>query len=301
VTRRGVSSGAAAAGGVVVGGSLTHGRNDATTGATTGGSAGAAVRRHLPRTRLARAVQDLLRSSSPTFLVEHCQRSFQLALLLAAARGLDVDVEVLFAGVMLHDLGLTPAYHSATVRFEVASANAARAFVLAHGMSRRRADNVWDVAALHGTGGIADFKSPETATGAAGIGADVTGLGLERFDQDQINRIMATRPGFARPFIDAVVADLRDKPQVASSTWMTTIAQDHLPGFHQSSIQRLALDSPYEHPPKRGGARTWRLDPTDRAPPGTHRTRGRRSVRLGLDGQRDSRDSRDSPMGGGST
>ncbi|HEX6678851.1 MAG TPA: HD domain-containing protein, partial [Actinomycetes bacterium] len=116
-----------------------------------------------PRTKLGRAVEHLLRSSSPTFLVQHCQRSFQLALLIAAARGLEVEVEVLFAGVMLHDLGLTPGYRSSTDRFEVASANAARAFVLQHGMSRRRASNVWDVAALHGTAGIAAAKSPETA------------------------------------------------------------------------------------------------------------------------------------------
>jgi HD domain len=206
-----------------------------------------AVRPQAPRTRLARAVQHLLGSSSPRFLVAHCQRSFQLALLFAAAQGLQVDVEVLFAGVLLHDLGLTPTYHSPEVRFEVASANAARAVALEHGMSRRRADKVWDVAALHGTGGIAAYKSPETATGAAGIGADVTGLGLEQFDQDQISQIMATRPGFARPFIDALVTDLRDKPWVASSTWMATIAADHIPEFHQPSIQQLALDSPYEH------------------------------------------------------
>jgi hypothetical protein len=120
--------------------------------------------------------------------------------------------------------------------------------VLEHGLSRSRADNVWDVAALHGTGGIAAAKSPETAAGAAGIGADVTGLGLEQFDPRVIGEIMATRPGFARPFIDAIIADLRDKPQVASSTWMATVAQDHVPGFRQSSVERLALDFPYEHP-----------------------------------------------------
>ena len=37
-------------------------------------------------------------------------------------------------------------YRSATVRFEVASADAARDFVLQLGMSRRRAEKVWDVA-----------------------------------------------------------------------------------------------------------------------------------------------------------
>ncbi len=246
VTRRGFISGAAVtAGGVVVGVGLNHGRADA----ATEGGAGAAARPRAPRTKLTQAVEHLLRSSSPTFLVQHCQRSFQLALLIAAARGREIDVEVLFAGVMLHDLGLTPTYHASDVRFEVASANAARAFVLDHGISRKRADNVWDVVALHGTGGISAFKSAETATGADGIGADVTGLGLEQFDQDEINQIMATRPGFAGPFIDAIVADLRDKPQVASSTWMTTVAADHIPGFHQSSIEQLALNSPYEQPP----------------------------------------------------
>ena len=246
MTRRGfISTAAMTAGGVVLGIGLAHGHATA----ATGGSLGTAARPQAPRTQLARAVQQLLRSSSPPFLIQHCQRSFQLALLIAAARGLQVDVEVLFAGVLLHDLGLTSTYHSATARFEVVSANAARAFVLEHGMSRKRADNVWDVTALHGTGGISDFKSPETATGADGIGADVTGVGLEQFDQDEINQIMATRPGFARPFIEAIVTDLRDKPQVASSTWMTTVAADHIPGFHQSSIEQLALNSPYEHPP----------------------------------------------------
>jgi hypothetical protein len=77
---------------------------------------------------------------------------------------------------------------------------------------------------------------------------------------------MATRPGFARPFIDAIVTDLRDKPQVASSTWMTTVAADHIPGFHQSSIEQLALNSPYEHPPKRVGDSIWR--PAQLADPG---------------------------------
>jgi hypothetical protein len=80
----------------------------------------------------------------------------------------------------------------------------------------------------------------------------VTGPGLERYDQDEVNQIMATRPGFARPFIDAITADLRDKPQVASSTWMTTVAADHIPGFHQSSIEQLALDSPTSTPKQAG-------------------------------------------------
>ena len=226
------------------------GRPIFTCGRLAPGGLGPARRLQRPRTRLADAVKGLLQDSSPGFLVDHCQRSFELALLIATAGdvdlGVDLDVEVLHAGVLLHDLGLTPRFHSPTLRFEVASANAARDLVRAHGMDPARADKVWDVAALHATGGIADCKSPETAVAAAAIGTDVTGLGLDRFDPDDIARIMATRPGFARPFIDAVVTDLRDKPQVASSTWMATIAADHIPGFHQARVEQLALAHPFE-------------------------------------------------------
>lgn len=199
-----------------------------------------------PHTGLTAAVEEFLRDSSPQFLIDHCHRSFELAMLIAAADGLDLDVEVLFAGVLLHDLGLTPRFHSPEVRFEVASANAARDLVRAQGMDPARAERVWDVAALHATGGIADFKSQEASVGCDAIGTDVTGLGLERFDPDDVARIMATRPGFAGPFIDTIVTDLRDKPEVASSTWMTTIAADHIPGFHQSSVEQVALCNPFE-------------------------------------------------------
>ena len=89
-------------------------------------------------------------------------------------------------------------------------------------------------------------RAPETAVAADAIGTDVTGLGLDRFDPDDLARIMATRPGFARPFIDAVVTDLRDKPQVASSTWMASIAADHIPGFGQARVEQLALAHPFE-------------------------------------------------------
>ena len=95
--------------------------------------------------------------------------------------------------MLLHDLGLTPKFHSPEVRFEVASANAARSLVLSHGMDPIRAEKVWDVAALHATGGIAEFKCPETAVASDAIGTDVTGLGLERFDPGEGSRSRSSR------------------------------------------------------------------------------------------------------------
>jgi hypothetical protein len=201
-----------------------------------------------PRTRLAEAAEQLLQDTSPQFLIDHCHRSVELGSLIVAAGNIDLDEEVLFVGVLLHDLGLTQRFHLSEVRFEVASADAARDLARAYGMSPARAEKVWDVAALHGTGGISDFESPETAVGSDAIGRDVIGYGLDEFDPEVVARIMATRAGFAEPFIQAIVTDLQDKPQVASSTWMTTIAAKYLPGFHQNDIEELALADPWENP-----------------------------------------------------
>lgn len=213
-------------------------------GSTAVGSVGPST----PRTRLVQAAEHLLQDTSPQFLIDHCHRSVELASLIVTTGDIDLDEEVLFVGVLLHDLGLTPRFHSLQVRFEVASANAARGLARAHGMSPARADKVWDVAALHATGGISDLKSPETAVGSDAIGRDVIGYGLDEFDPEVVAHIMATRAGFAEPFIQAIVTDLQDKPQVASSTWMTTVAAKYIPGFHQSDIEALALADPWESP-----------------------------------------------------
>lgn len=200
----------------------------------------------VPDTRLARAVADFAAGAYPPFLADHCQRSFEVAVLIAATEGISVDLEVLYAAVQLHDLGLTPQFHSPTARFEVASADAARAFVLAHGLSPERAEDVWDTVVLHGTGGIAAFKSVETSVAADAIGRDVTGEDLDEFPTDVVDRIMATRPGFAKPFIDAIVTDLQDKPQVANSTWMMLIAEAHIPSFQPVSVETLAFSDPFQ-------------------------------------------------------
>lgn len=241
------------------------GRGATVAGAVLAGSAGLVGaakaddgddgHRHVPRpfevpnTPLARAVADFADGAYPPFLANHCQRSYDLATLISNAGNVSVDLEVLYAGILLHDLGLTRQFHSSSARFEVASADAARSFARHHGLSAKRSEAVWDVVVLHGTGGIAAYKSIETFVAADGIGRDVTGLDLEEFPREVIDRIMMTRPGFAQPFIDAIVADLQDKPQVANGTWMMLIAEAHIPDFHPVSVETLAFNDPYEHAP----------------------------------------------------
>jgi hypothetical protein len=237
--------------GAAVAGAVWAGSASLPAVATADGDASRRVPRpgEVPDTPLARAVGDFAASAYPKFLGDHCQRSYELAVLIAAAGHVKVDLEVLYAGVLLHDLGLTSRFHSSSARFEVASADTARSFVRDHGMSPKRAEDVWDVVVLHGTGGIAAYKSVETLMAADGIGRDVTGLELDEFPKHVVDRIMATRPGFAQPFIDAIVTDLQDKPQVANGTWMMLIAEAHVPDFTPVSVELLAFNDPYEQGP----------------------------------------------------
>jgi hypothetical protein len=55
-----------------------------------------------------------------------------------AARGLRFDHELLYAGAMFHDMGLTAQHGSADERFEVDGANAARDFLRSHDIALKR-------------------------------------------------------------------------------------------------------------------------------------------------------------------
>ena len=149
----------------------------------------------------------------------------------------------LFGG--LHDLGLTRRFHAPTLRFEVARADAARDLVRAHGMDPARADQVWDVAVLHATGGIADCKSPGTAVVADAIGTDVTGLGLDRFDPAGLARIMATGRALPAPSStpwSPICGTSRRSPPPPG--WQPS-PPTH-PGFGQARVGQLALAHSFE-------------------------------------------------------
>ena len=84
---------------------------------------------------------------------------------------------------MFHDLGLTRQYRSATERFEVDSANAARDFLRHHGIDEAAIDIVWDAIALHTTPGIPQHKKPEVALVTAGVEMDVLGIIISSSEQ----------------------------------------------------------------------------------------------------------------------
>ena len=185
-----------------------------------------------PDTPLAREAAALLDAECDGDLAGHCQRSYQFAALTARAEGVEVDEEVLYLGTLLHDLGLSRRYDGPE-RFDVRGANVVRALLLDHGMERARAENVWDVIALHAVGAIAQHKSPETRIANRGISVDVRGVGADVLPTDAVRAVLDEWPrqDFPSAFTRLLVDEVRAHPDTVRFSWLESVAAAHVPGF----------------------------------------------------------------------
>ena len=89
----------------------------------------------IPDTQLIRDATNLVRVAENNLLFHHSRRVFLFGALQGQKRNLRPDLELLYVGALFHDLGLTTAYGTPDLRFEIDGANAARTFLLEHGLS----------------------------------------------------------------------------------------------------------------------------------------------------------------------
>ncbi|GGS47472.1 HD domain-containing protein [Actinokineospora fastidiosa] len=164
----------------------------------------------LPDTELARAAWDLAKSTHPDYLFNHVVRTFVYA--REIGRDVDVDLEVLFIGCVLHDVGLTV---STGQRFEVDGADAAREFLRGRGVDETTAEVVWQAIALHTSPGIPGRMRPEVALVQAGTGADV--LRLNEISHDMRAEVEELLPwlDLGTAISQAIVDRARDDPRTA--------------------------------------------------------------------------------------
>ena len=77
-------------------------------------------------------------------LYNHSHRVYLFALAQGRQQKLRFDSELLYVAAAFHDLGLIKKYQSATERFEVDGANAARQFLTAHDIPEYQIQTVWE-------------------------------------------------------------------------------------------------------------------------------------------------------------
>jgi hypothetical protein len=144
----------------------------------------------VPDSKLAREITELVRDTEPPLLFHHSSRVFYWGALTGVRRGLKFDADLLYAGAMFHDMGLTPRYSSPNERFEVDSANAARDFLRGHGISQQDIDTVWTAIALHTTPDIPPHMHPVIALVTAGVEMDVLGIAYSEFSEAERDAVV---------------------------------------------------------------------------------------------------------------
>ncbi len=190
-----------------------------------------------PVSELAVQAHELLHSCCHPQVAAHCERSFQFAALVAAAEGVDIDIEVLYIGTLLHDVGLAHRF-AGPARFEMRGANAVRELLNDAGMEPVRTETVWDIIALHASTAIAAHKSNETRIANRGISIDVRGVGADHLPVDAVRKVLDAWPrsDFPSAFSQILIAEVRANPSAVRSSWMEGIAVAHVPGFEPTDF-----------------------------------------------------------------
>jgi HD domain len=192
----------------------------------------------IPDSKLARDATDLLREHGSELLFAHSLRVYLFGAIRGRHRGLAFDRELLYFGAVFHDLGLTAKYRSQDHRFEIDSANAARAFLRANGIDEASVGVVWDAIALHTTPEIPWHKCPEIALVTGGVEADVLGDGLEEIPIGDRDAVIAAYPriGFKRGIVQAFADGFAHKPATTFGTMNSDVLERTLPGYRRTNF-----------------------------------------------------------------
>jgi hypothetical protein len=201
----------------------------------------------IPDTKLAREAHDILREFSTELLYNHSNRVYLFAAEQGRQQNLRFDPELLYVSAAFHDLGLLKEYSSDSERFEVDGANAARQFLVAHGIPQDKAQTAWEAIALHTTPGVTQYMDPEVALLFTGVGLDVLGEGFDKFPAGLREEIVAAYPriNFKEGIVKSFFGGFAHKP---ASTWGTVkadVCERFIAGYKSPNFCDLIANSPF--------------------------------------------------------
>jgi HD superfamily phosphodiesterase len=199
----------------------------------------------IPDTPLVREITEYIRDTEDELLFNHSRRVFLFGALQGHRRGLQPDPELLYAGAMFHDIGLTTDYRTSMLRFEVDGANAAQDFLLERGVDEAAARKVWLSIALHTTPGVPEFLEPEIALVTAGVETDVLGIGRDDLSAEAIEAVTAAhpRPDFKNRILRAFTDGMKHRPRSTFGTVNADVLQHFDHSFVRDDFVEIILTS----------------------------------------------------------
>jgi len=157
------------------------------------------------------------------------------------AQELSVDHELLYAGAMFHDRGLTQDHQESMLRFEVDGANDVFEFLMERGASRDRAHSAWLGIALHTTPGIPEFMATEVALVSAGVETDVLGMHFDEVSEDARRAVVELhpRPDFKNRILSAFHHGMAHRPGSTFGTMNADVLAHFEPGFERDDFVEI--------------------------------------------------------------
>ena len=193
----------------------------------------------IPDSKLAREITEVVQDTVTPLLFHHSSRVYYFGALAGKHRGLKFDPELLYAGAMFHDMGLTSRHSSPNERFEVDGANVARDFLRAHGISETETATVWTAIALHTTPGIPQHMHPVVALVTAGVEMDVLGLAYPEYSDVEREAVVKRHPRtehFKEDIIQAFYDRIKHKPDTTFGNVKADVIADKEPHFHRGNF-----------------------------------------------------------------
>jgi HD domain len=203
----------------------------------------------VPQTKLTKEIAEFVRDTETELLFNHSSRVYYFGALAGRRQGLKFDPELLYASAMFHNVGLMPAYSSATERFEVDGANAARSFLLGHGINPMDVDLVWTAIALHTTPGIPQDMHPVIALVTAGVEMDVLGINYGLFDEgarEAVVKEFPRTPQFKEDILQAFYDGIKHKPETTFGNVKADVLADKDPAFKRGNFRSVIRNSAWK-------------------------------------------------------
>ena len=204
---------------------------------------------HVPDSSLARAITQLVRDTESALLFHHSSRVYHWGALAGKRRGLRFDPELLYAGAMFHDMGLTHQHSTTEERFEVDSANTARDFLRSRGVHQQDIETVWTAIALHTTPGIPEHMHPVVALVTAGVEMDVLGLAYSEYSDAEREAVVHAHPRsahFKEDIIQAFYDGIKHKPETTFGNVKADVLALKDPHYHRENFCTMILGSAWK-------------------------------------------------------
>lgn len=202
----------------------------------------------IPDSALANATTEYIRDIETDLLYHHSRRVFLFGALSGQRKQLAYDPELLYVGAMFHDLGLMEGHRTDLERFEVDSANSAKAFMKPFGLSDDDIEQVWLAIALHTTPGVPQHLRPNVALVTAGVEMDVLGIDYAAFPAEQREAVVHAHPrgeGFKACILCAFANGFKHRPDTTFGTVNADVLVDIDPTFKPMNFVDIIRQSPW--------------------------------------------------------